>query len=142
MTYENYVKAKLLDLAAREALHFGGTECMTAVAQVIYNRVQAGWGEWREVIDTADKFRGTQTEPPKVDQKDMNFRRMLVLIDSIYHGINEDGGGVNISTDRGDARALYYANLNDLNCPWFQENILRKDAHPCLATVGPLSFFA
>jgi hypothetical protein len=142
MTYENFIKAKLLEFAAREAFHFGGTDAMCAVAQVIYNRVQAGWGDWLQVINTADKFQGTATDPFTVDPKDMSFRRMLVLIDSIYHGLGEDGCGVNIATEQGDKRALYYADLKNLNCPWFRENILRKDAHRYLASVAQLSFFA
>lgn len=141
MTYENFIKAKLVQLAAREAYHHGGTNGMCAVAQVIYNRVQAGWGEWLAVIDSADRYTGTVTEGVKFDPKDMTFRRMLVLIDDIYYGTAESH--VNIDTERGIAKSLYYANLNDLNRPWFRENILSdRDAHPVLATVGPLSFFA
>lgn len=142
MTYENFIKAKLLEFAAREAYQYGGTVAMCAVAQVIYNRVQGGWGEWLHVIDTADKYAGTASDGVKLDPKDMTFRRMLMLIDDIYFGTADDSS-VNIPTQEGNMKSLYYANLNDLNRPWFRENILSNlNAHPCLATVGPLSFFA
>ncbi len=142
MTYENFIKARLVQFAAGEAFHHGGTNGMCAVAQVIYNRVQGGWGEWMHVIDTADKYAGTVADPVKLDPKDMTFRRMLGLIDDIYYGIADDSL-VNIPSEQGDLKALYYADLTELNRPWFRENILgNRDAHPCIATVGPLSFFA
>src|SRR5215469_14425471 len=71
MTYENYTKARLVEYAAREALLYGGTNCMCAVAQVLANRVMEGWGEWNAVIDNAPKYIGTIVEPVKLDPKDM-----------------------------------------------------------------------
>jgi hypothetical protein len=143
MTYENYIKGKLVQFAVREAYHYGGWDCMAAVAQVIANRVQAGWGEWSQVIDAAPDFVGTLTEPPlKIDPRSLAFRKMLMLVDDIYHGVADDSN-INITDDRGELTSLYYCNLNELNRPWFQEHILDDlRAHPRIATVGPLSFFA
>jgi hypothetical protein len=142
LTYENYIKAKLVQFVVREAYHHGGWDGMCAVGQVIANRVQAGWGEWSQVIDSAPNFVGTITEPPKIDPRDLVFRRMLTMVDDIYHGTADDTN-VNVTDDRGKLIALYYADLNELNRPWFRENILNNlGSHPRIATVGPLSFFA
>ena len=44
MTYESYIKGKLVDFALGEAYHQGGYESMLAVAQVLANRVNATAG--------------------------------------------------------------------------------------------------
>jgi hypothetical protein len=142
VTYENFIKAKLVQYAVNEAYHHGGIQGMLAVAQVLANRVQAGWGEWNEVIDTAPRYVGTIIEPPsKIDPRDVTFRRMLTMIDDIYHGTSDDTN-VNVEDDRGKQYALYYAELNRIDRSWFLENISSQpDRHPRLATVGPLTFF-
>ena len=141
MTYENFIKAKLVQFAVNEAFRYGGFYVMCAVAQVLANRVKAGWGEWNTVIDTAGDYRGTILDPPQVDVRDPMFRRMLTMVDDIYSGTADDTN-VNIEDDRGKLLALYYADLNTLNREWFRENVLRERMeHPRLATVGPLTFF-
>ena len=61
MTYESYIKARLVDFVVGEAFNSGGVEVMLAVAQVIANRVGAGWqgGDWLKVIHGAPEYRGT-----------------------------------------------------------------------------------
>ena len=89
MTYESYVKGKLADFVVQEAYHHGGTDTMLAVAQVLANRVAAGWqgGDWLRVIHTASEFRGTVTpitlEP---NPRDGGFRDLLRRIDDVYYG--------------------------------------------------------
>lgn len=142
MTYENYIKGRIVEYAVAEAYHYGGTPCMLAVAQVIANRVKAGWGEWKNVLDTAKFYVGTTIKPPTVDPRDITFRRMLSMIDDIYQGTSDDSN-VNIEDDRGKLTALYYADLSGIDRAWFHENITaHSDRHPRLATVGPLTFFA
>jgi Cell Wall Hydrolase len=141
VTYENYIKARLVDYAVNEAYHHGGIEGMCAVAQVIANRVASGWGEWKAVIDTAPKYTGTTTIAPKFEPRDITFRRMLSMVDDIYQGTS-DSTNVNIEDDRGRTMSLYYAELNNIDRAWFRENITaHPDRHPRLATVGPLTFF-
>lgn len=141
MTYENYIKARLVDYAVNEAYHHGGIEGMCAVAQVIANRVAAGWGEWKKVIDSAPNYTGTIVEPPEFDPRDITFRRMLSMVDDIYQGTS-DSTNVNIEDDRGRTVALYYAELNNIDRAWFRDNITAYiDRHPRIATVGPLTFF-
>jgi hypothetical protein len=141
VTYESYIKGKLVDLIAAEAYHNGGSEAMLAVAQVIANRVAAGWqgGDWLKVIVSAPEYRGTVYETPaSPDPRDGGFRDLLRRVDDVYHGTADDS---NVNNEQGQ-KALYYADLNDLNREWFKENILNDlESHPRLATVGWLTFF-
>jgi hypothetical protein len=141
VTYENYIKAKLVDLILRDAYHHGRHEAMLAVAQVIANRVHAGWGggDWLKVIDTANDFRGTvSAEDPQINPRDSGFRELLRLIDDVYHGTYDDSS---VNNDQGQ-KSLYYAELHNINRNWFSENILSDlESHPRLATVGQMTFF-
>jgi hypothetical protein len=139
MTYENYIKAKLVDVGIEDAYHHGGCEPMLAVIQVLANRVKAGWNDWQGVIDNAAKVRGTQWPgKPAINARDGGFRELIRRVDDIYHGVADDTN-VNIE----DHKALYYAELNNITNPWFQENILNDlDNHPRIATVGHMTFFA
>jgi hypothetical protein len=142
VTYENYIKAKLVDFAAQEACHHGRAEGMLAVAQVLANRVKAGWGEWHKIIATAPDYIGTTQPPAKIDPRDISFRTLLGKIDDIYNGTADDSG-VNIEDDRGTMLALYYAELNNIDRRWFHDNITTQlERHPRIANVGPLTFFA
>jgi hypothetical protein len=142
LTFENYIKARLVDYAVAEAYHHGGIEGMLAVAQVIANRVKAGWGDWKQVIDAAPNYVGTIVPPPKFEPRDITFRRMLSMVDDIYQGTSDDTN-VSIEDDRGKLVALYYAELYNIDRSWFRDNITAHlDMHPRLSTVGPLTFFA
>jgi hypothetical protein len=143
VTYENYIKARLVDFVAAEAYTSGGIETMLAVAQVLANRVAEGWqgGDWLKVISNAGQHRGTIQPEYQIDPRDGNFRELLRRIDEVYHGIADDSG-VNIQTQDGKAVSLYYAELHNINRDWFTEHITDEPAsHPRLATVGQLTFF-
>jgi hypothetical protein len=143
MTYENYIKARLVDFVAAEAYTSGGVETMLAVAQVLANRVAAGWqgGDWLKVIRCADQYRGTIQPETQVDPRDGNFRELLRRIDEVYHGLADDSA-VNMETENGKSISLYYAELHNLNRAWFTEHITDEpEAHPRLATVGQVTFF-
>lgn len=141
MTYETYIKAKLIDLVIEEAYASGGVEPMLAVAQVIANRVQAGWqgGDWLKVIDSAPDYRGT-VQPRNytpMDPRDGTFRELMRRIDEVYHGTADD---TNVNNASG--KSLYYAELHNINRDWFIERIAQDhENHPRLATVGQLTFF-
>jgi hypothetical protein len=145
MTYESYIKGKLVDFIVTEAYHHGGHEPMLAVAQVLANRVAAGWngGDWLRVIDSAGDFRGTvwpaDAHPPRPDPRNGGFRELLRRVDDVYHGTADD---TNVNNEQGQ-KALYYAELHNLNRPWFKENILNDlENHPRMASVGQMTFFA
>lgn len=141
MTYESYVKAKLVDFIIGEAYHHGGADTMLAVAQVLANRVAAGWqgGDWLRVIETAPEYKGSVNEnTARPDPRDGGFRELLRRIDDVYYGIADDS---NVNNEQGQ-KALYYAELHNVNREWFGENILGDlESHPRLAMVGHMTFF-
>jgi hypothetical protein len=144
MTYENYIKAKLVHLIIGEAYHHGGHAPMLAVAQVIANRVNAGWegGDWLRVIDTAPDYRGTVWSDLAgnlpINPRDSGFRELLKRIDDVYYGTADDS---NVNNSQGQ-KSLYYAELHNINRLWFRVNILSDPAsHPRLASVGQMTFF-
>lgn len=141
MNFESYVKSRLMDFVLGEAYDNGGVEPMLAVAQVLANRVGAGWdgGDWLMVIDNAKEYRGTIPTDgiTRIDPKDGTFRELMRRVDDIYHGIADDS---NVNNDSG--KSLYYAELNNINRDWFTEHILDDlENHPRIASVGPLTFF-
>jgi len=141
MTYESYVKSRLVDFVVEEAFTSGGVEVMLAVAQVLANRVNAGWqgGDWLRVIDSAPDYRGTvqPTNYVPLDPREGNFRELIRRVDDVYHGTADDS---NVNNESG--KSLYYAELHNINREWFTEHITGdQDNHPRLATVGQLTFF-
>jgi hypothetical protein len=142
LTYENYIKARIVQFAVNEAHHHGGVNGMLAVAQVLANRVNAGWGDWDVVLNSADNYIATVQPKPDVDPRDLSFRRVLGEVDGIYHGVADDSN-VNVEDDDGKHLALYYAELNRIDRRWFIDSITNQlNRHRRLATVGPLTFFA
>jgi len=145
VTYENYIKGMLATYAVEEAYRYGGVDCPLAVAQVLANRVKAGWfgGDWRKVILHAPEVRGTSYKTPfEYDTRESGFRQIITLIDDVYHGI-ADTSGVNIENENGSTPALYYCVLHHVTNEWFRSNILQDLAnHPRIAVVGQLTFFA
>lgn len=141
MTYENYIKARLVTLAVDSAYHMGGSAPMLAVAQVIANRVKAGWcgGDWLKVIESAADFAGNETEPQAIDPHNGSFRDFLRRVDDIYFGTAEDD---NVNTPTGEI-SLYYTEMGRPTREWFERTILKEqDAHPRIAKVGLMNFFA
>lgn len=141
MTFESYVKSRLMDFVIEEAYSSGGVEPMLAVAQVLANRVSAGWmgGDWLRVIDTAANYRGTvqPTHIGLMDPREGNFRELMRRVDDVYHGTADDS---NVNNESG--KSLYYAEMHNINREWFTEQILSdQESHPRLATVGQLTFF-
>jgi hypothetical protein len=145
MTYENYIKGMLATFAVDEGYRYGGTDCSLAIAQVIANRVAAGWhgGDWRKVILDAPNKRGTDyLEPFEFDTRETAFRQIIAQIDEVYYG-TADSSNVNIDDEKGTVPALYYCELHNVTSAWFRNNILRDlKNHPRIAVVGQLTFFA
>jgi hypothetical protein len=141
MTYENYIKAQLVHFAANEAYHDGAASTVLAIAQVLKNRVDAGWhgGDWKKVIETAPDYVGTvQKNSPTIDPRDVLFRKILLGVDDVYYGIADDG---DVNND--DYKSLYYAELHNVNREWFKDNVLSDlESHPRIAKVGQFDFFA
>jgi hypothetical protein len=138
MTYENYIKGQLVRFAVNEAYHEGSSLTVLAIAQVLKNRVDAGWGDWMSVIETAPNYVGTTRENPTINPGDVLFRKILLGVDDIYYGIADDG---DVNND--DYKSLYYAELHNTNRDWFKDNVLNDlESHPRIAKVGQFDFFA
>lgn len=144
MTYENYIKGMLATFSVEEAYRYGGSDCALAVAQVIANRVSAGWhgGDWRRVILDAPNHRGTiYAEPFEYDTREGAFRQIISQIDDVYYG-TADTSNVNVESEQGTVPALYYCVLHNVNNEKFKESILNDQKnHPRIAVVGQLTFF-
>jgi hypothetical protein len=73
--------------------------------------------------------RGSRPARPNV--RDGGFRELLRRVDDVYHGTADDSA---VNNEQGQ-KALYYAELHNLNRVWFKENILNDlEAHPRIAS--------
>ena len=143
MTFENYIKGKLVSFVIEEAYRYGSMDPMLAVAQVIRNRVEAGWngGDWLKTIEAAPEFAGTaHLEQPFIEPRDLTFRKLLAEIDSVYYGTADDSN-VNLDGDNGKMVSLYYCEAHNVTNGWFVENIIGNKEHPRLAQIADLTFF-
>lgn len=145
MTYENYIKGKLIDYAASEGMRYGSADCALAIMQVVANRVGEGWegGDWLKVLKGMPDTRGTTYKDDyTIDPRSAVFRQLLVNVEDIYHRVADDTN-VNVTDDRGKLVALYYCEAHNVTEPWFKQHILAdQDTHPRIAKVGELTFFA
>jgi hypothetical protein len=141
MTHENYIKARLVTLAVDTAYHMGSVDAMLAVAQVIANRVKAGWcgGDWLQIIENAGDVAGNEIHHQVIDPHNGSFRELLRRVDDIYYGTAEDD---NVNTPTGEV-SLYYVEMGRPASEWFDRTILKDyAAHPRIAKVGLLNFHA
>jgi hypothetical protein len=148
MTFDNYVKGQLLGLAIREGARHGGVNNTLAIAQVIANRVRAGWhgGDWLKVISDAPRVSGTIYDGfAEIDPRDVNFRLALQKMDDVYAGgiANEAMTALSVRRDPEKPRiqALYYGELDHINNVWFTSILRNPAAHPRITNIGPVTFF-
>jgi hypothetical protein len=144
MTFENFIKARLVSFVLDETVSDPSIISQLAVAQCLANRVNAGWcgSDWLSVIDSAHEVSGTVYENrATINMRDIQFRDLLRRIDDVYYGSAESMIGV----DNGEGETvepLYYCVGNNINRQWFTDNILSfPDAHRMVAKVGALMFF-
>src|SRR5208282_1931638 len=167
MNLATFERARLAAFVYDQARHTGSLDCMKAVAYVMRNRVQSGWGDgsWLSVLELAASVAGN--EPPESNSGLRDSRlgtlvqpsafsanpsidRLLQLIvrdiDDIY--LDQDHFGDN-PTERlvcGDkppkSGALYYSFVDRDPRTWFIENIVRQPLeHPQTGTLGTLMLF-
>jgi hypothetical protein len=133
MNIETYVRALVAQFAIQEGQRYGGINNMLGVCHVIRNRVMAGWGDWREVIQHAAEKRGTIYPDELPDIRVASVRALLGRIDEIYARtdlIDLTGG------------ALFYYDPTFPIEKWFKEGILdRPDDHKRVAHIGPVWFY-
>jgi len=148
MTADTFVKAQLALLCWRNATVGKPFQLLQCLAFIERNRVRAGWmgGDWLSVIANDPAYSAYQGNGhvysggpgPAVlqqfpDLRDDSFQRFLWEVDRIYDG------------SRGDTMtegALWWAEADKINRPWFLENIARKlEQHPRVAQVANLTLW-
>jgi hypothetical protein len=144
MDSANFNKAILAN-RAWQASHDDALQGLLVECFIIKNRVDAGWGTWRSMIQKADQWAGNvpgqvYDAPSDVDPL---FRRLLSSIDSIYDGTRDDDMTRITSFDGKRVHGLFYADLAKPLNPWFQKNILGDpENHKRIAIVGRLTIFS
>jgi hypothetical protein len=133
LTIDTYIRAQMARFAIEEGGRHGGVNNMLAVAQVLRNRVFAGWGDWLEVVQRAPEKRATIYPPHMSELRSGNVRVLLNKIDDVY-----------TKADAEDltAGALFYVEPGFPVAEWFKTEVLdRPDEHRRTAHVGPVWFF-
>lgn len=133
MNLDTFTRAKIAEFAIEEGARYGGVNNMLGVAQVLRNRVFAGWGDWLEVAQTAPAKRAVIYPPDIPNIRTGNVRVFLNRLDELYTSeISEDLTG----------GALFYLDPAYPIVPWFKTEVLDKpDDHPRTAHIGPVWFF-
>ena len=142
MTAEQMIKAKLVIFAHQEAGWTGSLQCMLAVACVLKNRVDAGWGEWMDVIEGAHEYEGNEIAlEARMDLGDDNLRDLMRDVDDIYHGVFVDELTRVENPMGGEASCLYYCFVERPIRDWFAKHIIRSPEHPRVAQVGQMMLY-
>ena len=106
---------------------------------VIANRVRLGWGAWLQVIDRIPLYMAEFEMPPMEHPSiwEPAFVKLLHVVEGIYDGSVPD-------LSKG---ALYFADLNHIERPWFKELISAQNPetglrqHPSVSNINGLTFF-
>ncbi len=134
MTRDDYNKALLLILVLREA-RGTGLDSIRAVAHVVRNRVQAGWGTWNQVMTAHNQFSSMviRGDPNTVwYPADTDIDNLCSTIENVY-----DGKDIDLTHG-----ALYYWNPQIATSGWFKDNIAdNPDQHPQTGQFGPQVFY-
>jgi hypothetical protein len=149
MTGDTFVKAQLALLCWRNAPAGRPILLMRALGFVVRNRVRAGWmgGSWLQVIAN-DPVWSAYTQRPGnpasgngshalleefPDLRDDIFQKLLWEVDRIYDGSLPD------PMTEG---ALWWAELERIDRPWFAEHIAqRPEEHPRIAQVANITLW-
>jgi hypothetical protein len=135
MTSDTLIKAQLVAFAYDEAVSRGDVNSMLAVACVIRNRVQAGWGDWLDVMFAHDEVAGNDFDNPvkKLDLGNTNLQTLMREVEDIYHGVFLDE-----LTDK----CVYYCFVERPIRDWFAKHIIqRPQDHPQTATIGTMKLY-
>lgn len=146
MTQKDVDRAMLVRYAVQEAGPRASLEQMKAICYCLRNRVREGWGEWIDVIESADETRANEPlEPVRLDTASRAYQRLLHDVDDIYFGHRSDyseGMTLEDSLCEQGTPYFYWLFLNRPMSQWFKDNIASQKAnHPSSATMGLMVFF-
>jgi hypothetical protein len=141
---EEIQQAKLVELGWRYGQFYcGGYVAGQMIMSVFMNRVKCGWGNHLDVMTKVLPFAAENELPPLIYPGvwDGNFVKLLHVVTGVFDGSIAD-------MSKG---SLYFADLNKIERPWFQEKIvdpIKEDGptagqrqHPIVANINSLSFF-
>jgi hypothetical protein len=136
---DDYIKSRLIEVGWRFGKNYGGHMAGQLVMHALANRVRLGWGSWLQVIDNVPNFMAEENLPPLEHPSvwEPAFVKLLHAVDGIYDGSTPD-------LSKG---ALYWADLQHVERPWFKEKIIqaKKDdgapAHHRIVDMNSLSFW-
>lgn len=138
MTNKDFIKSEICRLSYSDAGNISANAVL-AVAFVLRNRVNAGWGDWLSVLNSRGDFLADHDYLSKsrvFDPREPVLRQVIERIDGVYDGSIED---------KITAGGLYYADITSLIYnpkSAFGVNIVGKpDEHPRVAQVGNLTIF-
>lgn len=146
MTQKDVDRVMLVRYAVQEVGPKGSLEQMKAVCYCLRNRVREGWGEWMDVIESADEHRANEpTEPAAIDTSSRAYQRLLHDVDDIYFGHSSDfseGPSLEDSLCEKERPCFYWLFLDRPMQQWFKDTIAGdKENHPSNATMGLMMFF-
>ena len=138
---EDIQKSILVSLGWRFGQSYtGGYLAGQMVMSALMNRIRAGWGNHLEVFERVPNFMA-ENELPLLKYPNVwegSFVKLLHVVDGVFDGSTAD-------LSKG---ALYFADLNRIERPWFSDKILGAvneetgmKQHPIVASMNSLSFF-
>lgn len=131
---DDFSRSLLVLYAWRKGKDFGGHLASEMIMHVLANRVRLGWGNWMQVLKSAQQYDAVQdqgNEYPELWKPE--FTRLLHSVESAFESSAKD-----LSNG-----ALYYADLaKPISNDWFKEKILGDlQTHRRVADMSSLTFF-
>jgi len=120
---DDFVASVLALTAWRYTKEYGGYMVGFMVMSVLCNREKAGWGSLMECIEKIPEFSAVLEQPNQNSFPETwapGFVKMLQEAPSI-----RNGNSVDLSHG-----ALYWCDIQNINNPWFQENVMNKKEMP------------
>lgn len=117
MRSEDLIKGQLVSYGWRFGQSYtGGHLAGQMVMHTIAERVRQGWGSWLQVLERLPNFMAENELPPLVYPSlwEPTFVKLLNAVDGVYDN----------SVPNPARGALYWADLNRVQRPWFKEKIL------------------
>lgn len=147
MTQKDMDQAMLVRFAVLEAGPRASLEQMKAICYCLRNRVRSGWGEWMEVIASAEETRSNEPqEKTQIDLTSRTYQRLVHEIDDIYWGraldSSEEGRSLEDVLCNDEKYFFYWLFLDRPMTLWFKQTIATDQKnHPSGATMGTMMFF-
>ena len=130
----DFVNAQLVLAGWRHGNVYGSELASKMIMHCINNRCRVGWGNMLDIIQRIPNFSATLKQPEQTYPSiwEPAFVRLLHAVEGIV-----SGSDIDLSCG-----ALYWADLREIDNPWFIENIMnRPDIHGRLADMNTLVFF-